>query len=179
MDRKDIYRQDQCTHCHGFFYKEELQRDEADSLICKHCLVGQVSLKQRFHRILDIPLPWGISLMELLAVILILGIAVGTAIPTLMYLRQRAVETELRDLYYGYQDTDLGVLAEQAMTAFEQGESLEDIPELTGIELEDIELLEDKLCKCINIDVEELKLGAAIKALVEWQNSTNQLTELE
>ena len=169
MSRKDLYSQDRCEGCRGFFYKDELRRDVAGRLVCSNCRLRQLTAQRGRRRTFDIPMPWGVSFVEVLAVVLILGMLAGITVPTVMYLRQQALETELTQLFYGNQDTELGRLAEQALSATRQGQSLRDISELADVEPEQLEELEDSLRDCVNFDSTELQVGAGIKAITEWQ----------
>ncbi|HJX69752.1 MAG TPA: hypothetical protein VJ441_01525, partial [Dehalococcoidia bacterium] len=137
------------------------------------CHFRQIFLKRRHPRIFDIPIPvpFGVSLIEILAVVLILGMLSGITIPSIMYLRQKALETELTQLFYANRDTDLGILAAQAISISEEGQLLEDIPQLSQIKPEELEQLEHKLTECLGFDTDALKIGAAIKAIEEWQRN--------
>jgi len=172
MSRKDIYRQDRCAHCNSYFYRDELRRDAEGRLICNGCRLRQLLRKRRRPRVFNIPSPFGVSLIEVLAVVVILGILAGITVPTIMYLKQRATETELRQLLYENRGTDLGRLAETALLICQQGQSLENIPELADdAEPGELEQLENKLTEALDYDSDELQMGAAIKAIIEWQES--------
>lgn len=170
MIGNDLYRQDMCAGCRGYFYLDELQRDAAGGpLLCMNCRIRRMLQKRRQPRTLNIPIPFGVSLIEILAVALILGMLISMTIPTIMYLREKAVETEWRQLYFDNQGTDIGRLAEQTIAASQQGQPLTDIPELSNAKPEDIEQLENKLKECLGIDSLDLQMGAVIKSLKEWQ----------
>ena len=169
MSRKDLYRQDRCEVCRGFFYKDELRRDIAGRLVCSNCHFRQLATQRVRRRTFDIPMPWGVSLVEVIAVVLILGMLAGITIPSVMYFRQKALENELTQLFYGNQGTELGSLAERAISATRQGQSLRDIAELADVEPEELEQLEDSLKDCVGFDSNELQVGAGIKAITEWQ----------
>ena len=169
MSGKNIYQQYLCVDCRRSFYRDELQRDTEGQLVCRNCRLRRIFLKRRRPRVLDIPAPFGVSLVEILAVVLILGMLASITIPTIMYVRERALENEWRQLFYDNQDTDMGRLAEQALSASKLGQSLEDIPELSEVKPEELESLVDKLGECVDINSDDLRMGAAIKALMEWQ----------
>lgn len=169
MSRKDVYRQDRCAHCNTYFYRDELRRDAEGRLICNRCRLRQLFVKRRRPRVFNIPAPFGVSLIEILAVVVILGILAGITVPTIMYLKQRATETDLRQLLYEYRGTDLGRLAETALLIFQQGRSLENIPELADAEPGELEQLENDLIDCLDYGSDDLQMGAAIKAIIEWQ----------
>ena len=64
----------------------------------------------------------------------------------------------------------MGRLASQTtMSIFEEDQSLEDIPEFSQAEPEELEQLKHKLGEFLDYDTDKLKIGAAIKAIEEWQ----------
>ena len=173
MSRKDIYLQQRCEYCKSYFYKDELRRDEAGQPICRSCHVRQLFLKRRRPKLFDIPIPtpFGVSLLEVLCVVVILGVLAGITIPTMMYLKDKATETELKQLFYDNQGTDLGILAEQITLAYQQRRSLVEFAEFYGAEPAELDELEGKLADSLKLDSDELQSGAVIKAIIEWRQS--------
>ena len=171
MSGKDIYHSLQCVYCRRYFYTDELRRDADGRLICDSCRVRQIFLKRRRPRLFDFSVPWGVSLLEVLAVALILGVLAGITVPTLMHVRQKALEEELRQICYAYEDTELGRLAAEAVLAYRQQGSLRNVPGLDSGDPKRLEQLEDSLGESLEFSSVELQIGAAIKAIEEWQQT--------
>lgn len=103
--------------------------------------------------------------------VVILGVLAGITIPTMMYLKDRTTETELKQLFYDNQGTDLGRLAEQITLAYQQRKSLVEFAEFYGAEPAELDELENKLADSLKLDSDELQSGAVIKAIIEWRQS--------
>ena len=180
---KDFYRQKPCAVCHGFFYEEEIQQDDDGRLLCQHCYINSFGNKKGIINKLHIELPWGMNLLQLFLVIAIIGLMVGIAVPNIIKIRAIAAERALINLYVDNQETDLGDLTEQVVTAYESGQSIEemvtDIAELADVSEQEYVQLEVELQKCIDIDVEELKLGKAMQAIMRLEWYQDQLEQLD
>jgi len=181
---KDFYRQKPCTVCHGFFYEEELQLDDDGRLLCQHCYINSFAGKKGLISKLNIELPLGMNLLQLFLVIAIIGLMVGIAVPNIIKIRAIAAERALINLYMENQETEFGDLTEQLVTAYESGQSMEEmvsgITELASMSEQEFVQLENELEQCININVEELKLGKAMQAIMrlDWyQDQLEQLNE--
>lgn len=169
MSRKDLYRQERCARCNGYFYNDQMRRDSSGRFVCDSCRIRRLFLKRRGPKVLDVPMPFGVSLLEVLVVVVILGAIAGITVPTILHVRQRVLETELRNLFYDYQGTNLLVTALDSLDVIGQGQSLQDIPGFAGTDDQELDELQDELRRCLDRGNEELRVGAAIKAITEWQ----------
>jgi len=116
-------------------------------------------------------------------VIGIIGIIVGIVIPNIMRMRDSAAERALMTIYYENRGTQLESMAEEVMTAYEEGEDLQDIvtgmPQLSDISPEEFQQLETDLSGCVDIDTEKLKLATAMQALMDLQWYEDELDQFD
>jgi len=184
-DRKDIFRQKQCAVCRTFFYEDELQQDDSEQLLCRHCYINSLTAKKGFVSKINIEIAKGMHFLEILLVVAIIGVMVGIMVPSIMKMRKQAADKALMNLYYDNYDTEVGEMAEEFLVSYEQGEALQDIvtdmPEIDVDDISDEEFaeLEKELGNCVGTDVEELKLAKAMKALMELQWYEDQLDQLD
>ena len=98
-------------------------------------------------------------------------------------MRDSAAERALMTIYHENNGTQLGSMAEEMMTAYEEGEDLQDIvtgmPQLSDISPEEFQQLETDLSGCVDIDTEELKLAKAMQALMDMQWYEDELDQFD
>jgi prepilin-type N-terminal cleavage/methylation domain-containing protein len=117
----------------------------------------------------NIPMPGSFSLIEILVVVLILGLIAGFVFGGIMPIKERAMESSLELLFVANQNTELGNLAEETLALLEQKQSLKGIARFADLDSEEVEELEDELRKSLELDGHAQQVGAAIKAIQEWQ----------
>jgi len=181
--RKDIFRQGQCAVCHGFFYEDEMDHDDKGLSLCHHCYINSFVVKKGLVSRLNIELPMGMHLFELLMVITIIGVLVGIVVPNVVKLRAEAENRALMNLYYTQQDTEVNTVAEEIMTSLEEGQSLqqiaEEMPQLSDISDEELQQLEAQLTGLVDTDTEELQLAKAMRALMELESYNSELDKFD
>ena len=181
--RKDLFRQSQCAVCHGFFYDDEMKHNDEGLLLCRHCFINTFAPKKGLSSRLNIELPMGVNLLEMIAVIAIIGVLVGIIAPNVMKMHTEAEQRNLMTLYYSQQNSEVGEVAEQVMTAYEEGQSLEeiaaDLPQLSDISDEEFQQLETELSGLVGMDTDELKLAKAIRALMDLQWDQDELEQFD
>lgn len=181
--RKDLFRQSQCVECHGFFYDDEMEHDDKGRTLCHHCFINTFVSKRGLISRLNVELPMGVNLLEMIAVIAIIGVLVGIIVPNIMKMRADAERQNLMTLYYSQQNSEVGEVAEQVMTAYKEGQPLEeiaaDLPQLSDISDEELQQLETELSGLAGMDTDELKLAKAIRALMDLQWYQDELEQFD
>ena len=182
-NRKDLFRQDQCAVCHGFFYEDELEHGDKERPLCHHCYINSFITKKGLVSRLNVELPMGMHLFEMLAVIAVIGLLIGIVVPNIVKLRTDAENRNLMNLYYAQQDTKVSTVAEQIMTSLEEGQELqaiaEEMPQLSDISDEELQQLETELCGLVGMDTEELKLAKAMRAIMELESYNDELDQFD
>jgi len=184
-NRKDLFRQSQCATCHGFFYDDEMEHDDKGSTLCRHCYINTFVPKRGLVSKLNAELPWGMNLFEMLAVIGIMAVLVGIVVPNVIKMRRDAEERGLLNLYYMQEGSQISAMANQVVTAYEEGEDIQDIvanmPQLSDISDEELQQLETELSALAGMDqgMEELKLAKAMRALMGLQWYRDELEQIE
>ena len=181
--RKDLFLQSQCSVCHGFFYDDEMEHDDKGRTLCRHCYINTFAPKKGLISKLNVELPMGVNLLEMIAVIAIIGVLVGIILPNVMKMRADAENRDLMTLYYSQQNSEVSEAAEQVMTSLEEGQSLEEIaeemPQLSDISDEELQHLETELSGLVGMDKEELKLARAMRALMDLECYIDELDQFE
>jgi len=181
--RKDLFRQSQCVVCHGFFYDDEMEHDDKGRTLCHHCFINTFVPKRGLISRLNVELPMGVNLLEMIAVIAVIGVLVGIIVPNIMKMRADAERQNLMTLYYSQQNSEVGEVAEQVMMAYEEGQPLEeiaaDLPQLSDISDEEFQQLETELSGLAGMDTDELKLAKAIRALMDLQWYQDELEQFD
>jgi len=127
----------------------------------------------------------GMNLFELLAVIGIIAVLVGVVVPNVIKMRMEAEERGLMNLYYMQEGSLVSEMADEVVTAYEEGEDIQDLvadmPQLTDISDEEMQQLETELSALAGMDedMEELKLAKAMKALMGLQWYQDELEQIE
>ncbi len=169
MSHKDIYRQSRCPVCKRFFYDDQMKRDTSGASVCPQCFAMLLLQRERLLKNTSPIFPLGVGLVEILAMVAVLGILAAATIPSILRARQRATELELQLISQANQNTELGRLAQKVISGFSQGQPLQNISPFAKIPPEDVAYLEERLKKSMEIADPNLRIGAVIKAIEDWK----------
>ncbi len=169
----DLFAQVVCARCGSAIYSDEATNSGKSGALCGECLraTGMLS-RPDFWRIDQYQVPIiGMSLVETLAVVLILGMLAAVAIPPMLRFKEQAERTELEQLYLlnqGQQSMDLALSIQAGTSQEEATRLIQQAAQLAGVSAQDMPRFEADIKKYREYDTLELQAGAISKVIDEW-----------
>ena len=180
----DLYDQEMCAGCGRAVYVDEALHLAENVPLCHDCYTaGTVARKSLPEQLFEIRVPvFGVSLIEILAVVLILGVLTSIAVPQLLSIKARTERHVLELLFIENDDPEISKLA----TDIVEGKGslpvlVGNAARVTGAPPDEVKQLEEDLLKDLrkyeDSGSKEVQVGAIIRTIEKWKKKLSKNPE--
>ena len=170
--RPDIYAQVECVACRQSIFADQATQNPEGKPLCQHCFLRSVMARKvsAWERRVPGTRVTLLHLIELLAVIAIIGLLLSAAIPSFFQTKDAAEANKARLDFYGSYNTEIAELAARIQAGIDNWDSLmEGASTIATVAPEDQGRFEAELLEYRKFDSSDEQRGAIIGTIQRWK----------